>query len=78
MVRSRVKAFAAVVVGSVAIGGVLAAPAAADNDGIAECGGPFRLLGQSPGSPPDRNGNGFICISLKAGGNDLFHLHDDH
>jgi hypothetical protein len=78
IVRRRVKAFVAVVVGSAAIGGVLAAPVAADNDGIAECGGKFHLLDQPTGSGADRNGNGFICISNKPGGNDLFHIHDDH
>ena len=78
IVRNRVKAFAAVVVGSAAIGGVLAAPSAADNDGIPECGGKFHLLGQPAGSGADRNGNGLICISNEPGGNDLFHIHDDH
>ena len=76
--RNRVKAFAAVVVGSAAIGGVLAAPAAAGNDGVPECGGKFHLLGQPVGSGADRNGNGLICISNEPGGNDLFHIHDDH
>jgi hypothetical protein len=78
IVRRRVKAFVAVVVGAAAIGGVLAAPAAADNDGIPECGGKFRVLEQPVGSGADRNANGFICISLEPGGNDLFHIHDDH
>jgi hypothetical protein len=54
------------------------ASATADNDGIPECGGKFHLLEQTAGSGRDRNGNGLICISNEPGGNDLFHLHDDH